>query len=170
MRAPPLAAPAAVVASLLLAACGFALRDAVQIPYAPLHIAVPDHSPFGAQLKRAVNAQGSTSLTDSPASAAAILTPTGEVREKTILSLNSAGRVREYQLQYRYSFRVHDRNGRDLIQPATIVLVRDMSFDDAAVLAKEQEETLLWRDMEADLVQQVLRRLAAKAPPAEPGR
>ena len=86
--------------------------------------------------------------------------PTGEVREKTILSLNSAGRVREFQLQYRYGFRLHDRSGRDLIEPATIVLTRDMSFDDAAVLAKEQEEALLWRDMEADLVQQILRRLA----------
>lgn len=163
--------PTALAATLLLAGCGFSLRGAVQIPYQPLYVAIPDHSPFGAQLKRAIRAQGSAQLAESSAAASAILSPSSEIREKSILSLNSAGRVREYQLQYRYSFRVHDPSGRDLIQPATIVLTRDMSFDDAAVLAKDQEEALLWRDMESDLVQQILRRLAAPGPAAPtPGR
>lgn len=156
----------AILASLLLATlaggCGFALRGAVEIPYDPLYLELPEYSNFGAQLRRAIAAQNSTHVTENIGEAAAILTPTGEVRDKTILSLNSAGRVRELQLQYRYSFRVHDRQGRDLIEPATIVLTRDMSFDDAAVLAKQQEEALLWRDMESDLVQQVLRRLAVR--------
>ncbi|HEY5763034.1 MAG TPA: LPS assembly lipoprotein LptE [Rhodocyclaceae bacterium] len=156
---------AAAALLLAIAGCGFALRGAIHIPYDPLHLAIPAYSNFGAQLKRAVIAQGSARLTEIPGEAMAILTPTGEAREKTILSLNSAGRAREFQLQYRYSFRLHDHGGRDLIEPATIVLTRDMSFDDAAVLAKEQEEALLWRDMESDLVQQVLRRLAVSPQP-----
>jgi LPS-assembly lipoprotein len=32
------------------------------------------------------------------------------------------------------------------------------------VLAKEQEEVLLWRDMQNDMVQQIMRRLAAVKP------
>ena len=147
-----------------LAGCGFHLRGSLAIPFETLHVAVPEHNEFGTNLKRAIRAQGSTRLSDTPQGAQAILTPTGEAREKTILSLNSAGRVREFQLRYRYSFRVHDREGRDLTEPATVILTRDMSFDDAAVLAKEQEEGLLWRDMENDLVQQILRRLANAKP------
>lgn len=36
-----------------------------------------------------------------------------------------------------------------------------MTFDDAALLSKEGEEILLWRDIQNDLVQQLMRRLAA---------
>jgi hypothetical protein len=36
-----------------------------------------------------------------------------------------------------------------------------MAFDETQVLAKESEEALLYRDMQADLVQQIMRRLAA---------
>lgn len=154
----------ALLAAAALAGCGFHLRGSLSIPFETLHVAVPEHNEFGTNLKRAIRAQGNTRLVDTPQAAQAILTPTGEAREKTILSLNSAGRVREFQLRYRYSFRVHDREGRDLTAPATVILTRDMSFDDAAVLAKEQEEGLLWRDMEGDLVQQILRRLANAQP------
>ena len=43
-------------------------------------------------------------------------------------------------------------------------LSRDLTYDDSAILAKDQEEQLLWRDMESDLVQQVLRRLSTIKP------
>ena len=42
-----------------------------------------------------------------------------------------------------------------------IVLQRDMTFDDAQILAKEAEEGMLWHEMQDDLVLQLLRRLAA---------
>ena len=35
------------------------------------------------------------------------------------------------------------------------------SFSESAVLAKEAEENLLYRNMQADIVQQLMRRLAA---------
>ena len=39
------------------------------------------------------------------------------------------------------------------------MLRRDMSFNDPGPLSKESEEALLYRDMQADAVQQLLRRL-----------
>lgn len=56
---------------------------------------------------------------------------------------------------------MHDLKGREFIAPTEIVLVRDISFSDERVLAKEQEEALLYRDMQNDMVQQMMRRLAA---------
>jgi len=41
-----------------------------------------------------------------------------------------------------------------------------MTYSDAEILAKEQEEQLLFRDMRSDMVQQILRRLASAKPPA----
>ena len=78
--------------------------------------------------------------------------------------------MREYQLVRTFGFRVSDANGRELIPPGEIVIRRDITFDDSQVLAKEAEEVLLMRDMEDDLVQQLLRRLAASKPDFVPAK
>lgn len=72
--------------------------------------------------------------------------------------------MREKRLRYRYGYRVVDSKGRNLILPGVIELNRDLTYADSDVLAKTQEEELLWRDMESDLVQQLMRRLAATKP------
>jgi LPS-assembly lipoprotein len=48
-----------------------------------------------------------------------------------------------------------------LIEETEVAQQRDISFSEAAVLSKEAEETLLYRDMQSDIVQQLLRRMAA---------
>jgi LPS-assembly lipoprotein len=88
----------------------------------------------------------------------------GAAREKRILALSGAGRVREYELIYRVGFRLLDKEGRDLIATQPIEMRRAMLSDDALVLAKEQEEALLYRDMQNDVLSQLMRRLAKAKP------
>lgn len=154
----------------IVAGCGFQLRGAYTLPYESLYLAVGDVSVVGAGLKRAIRATGSTRLAENANDAQATFLPTAEAKEPVILSLSSAGRVREKRLRYRYGYRVVDAKGRDLVLPGVIELNRDLTYADSDVLAKTQEEDLLWRDMESDLVQQLMRRLAATkpAPPADP--
>ena len=83
-----------------------------------------------------------------------------EQREKTVVSVNSSGQVREFQLRIRVKFRVRTPQGVELTPETEIVLQRDISFNESAVLAKEAEEGLLYRDMQGDIVQQLMRRLA----------
>ena len=45
--------------------------------------------------------------------------------------------------------------------PADLLLTRDMSYSETSALAKAQEELLLYRAMEDDIVAQVLRRLSS---------
>ena len=149
----------AILIALLLTACGFQLRGAQPLPFSSLYIA--ENWELGAALRRNIRALGSTQLAQTPQEAQAIFTTIGEAREKIILSLSATGRVREFQLRYRFAYRVHDLKGREFVPPTEIILVRDISFSDERVLAKEQEEVLLYRDMQNDMVQQVLRRLAA---------
>ena len=151
---------------LLLAAvsgCGFQLRGAYQLPYESIYVGTGDTSVVGAGLKRNIRASGGV-LADSAKEAQATFVSTGEVREAIILSLSSAGRVREKRLRYRYGYRIIDNQGRDLVLPGAVELTRDLTYADSAVLAKTQEEDLLWRDMENDLVQQLMRRLATAKP------
>lgn len=148
-----------VLAATLAAGCGFKIRGQASLPFETLY--VPPGSALAVELKRNVAAGTRTRLVEAQADAQAILGFTQELREKLVLSFNTEGRVREYQLRYRVGYRLSDREGRDYIPATEIVLTRDISFNDAQVLAKEAEEALLFRDMQSDMVQQILRRLAA---------
>jgi LPS-assembly lipoprotein len=150
---------AALCAAVLLAACGFHLRGAVQLPFPSLYVSVANTSQFGHELKRALRASD-VRLTETPKEAAATLSIMSELRERQILSLGGQGRVREYQLRYRLAYQVTNTKGV-ITPPTEIVLKRDISFNDSDVLAKESEEALLYRDMQMDAVQQLLRRLQA---------
>jgi LPS-assembly lipoprotein len=84
-----------------------------------------------------------------------------EQREKTVVGVNATGQVREFQLRIKVKFRMRTPQGRELIPETEITQQRDISFNESAVLAKEAEEGLLYRDMQSDIVQQLLRRIAA---------
>jgi LPS-assembly lipoprotein len=150
----------------LLAGCGFQLRGAAQLPFETLY--VPGKNPLAVELRRNVTAASKTRLVDSPESAQAVFGFTEEFREKVILSFTSAGKVNEYRLRYRVGFRVTDPKGLQVFLPTSeILLTRDMTYNDAQVIAKEAEEAMLYRDMQTDMVQQILRRLAAARPMQE---
>ncbi|MDN4054113.1 LPS assembly lipoprotein LptE [Massilia sp. YIM B02763] len=156
------AAAALVAASL--SACGFQLRGSngsYTIPYHSIYIGFPDNSQLGTELKRNLRATDQVVIADKPENAEAQFVVLGETRNKSILSLNSLGRAREYLLTYTLSYTVRDPKGVELIPATEISLRRNMAFDETQVLAKEAEEALLYRDMQADLVQQIIRRLAA---------
>ncbi|MCC7702206.1 hypothetical protein IGS59_08155 [Janthinobacterium sp. GW460P] len=156
--------------TVLLSACGFHLRGSngsFMLPFATIYIGLPDSSPLAIGLKRYIRAIGSTEVVNTRDGADAVLEVLSDPemnRTKTILSLNTSGRVQEYQLGYSINFRVVDKAGNQLLAPTTISLVRPITFDDKQVLAKETEEAALYRDMRNDLVQQIMRRLAAIKP------
>ncbi len=165
-RAPAhLAARALLLAMLsLLAACGFQLRGSYSLPYESIYLAVPEYSVVGADLRRAIRASDTTRLALVATDAQATFLPGAEFRDRIILSVSGTGRISELRLRYLYPYRVVDAKGRNLVTPGTIELIRDLTYDDSNVLAKQQEEVLLWRDMENDLVHQLMRRLAAGKP------
>jgi LPS-assembly lipoprotein len=144
-----------------LSGCGFHLRGQQNLPFDTL--AVPGSSPLTAEIKRAVVSGSNVKVVDDAAAADAVLNILQERSEKVILSLNSQGRVREYQLRYLVRFKVSQPKGADYLPPNSIVLTRDMTFNDQ-VLSKEGEEALLYNEMRSDFVQQAMRRMAAIKP------
>jgi len=160
----------ALATTLMLSACGFKLRSSIlgnNVPFKSIYIAVPETSPLGIDLRRYIRGSGELEIKQTPAEAEAILEITNEVKSKIILSLNSQGAVREYVLYYYVTIRVRTNKDVVLLEPTTITLKRDISYNDSAALAKEAEEAMLYRDMQSDLVQQILRRLASIKPPVK---
>ncbi len=151
---------AAIMSIMLLSACGFALRGPVALPFKSIYIGMPESSALGGELRRHIRANGQTQIMSEAKDAQVVLEVLNETREKQILSLNSQGRVREYNLIYNFRFRVRNNVGKEYLEPVDLQLKRNITFNESQVLAKEAEEVLLYRDMQSDLVQQIMRRLA----------
>jgi LPS-assembly lipoprotein len=146
-------------AALPLAACGFRLRGSQTLPIETLYLALPVNSPVGAEITRVVRSSTNARVVPDRKEAQAIFELLGEEREREVLSVNAQGRAREYQLRLRATFRVTAPNGIELIAPTALVARRDIAFNESELLAKESEEALLYRDMQSDLVRQMVSRL-----------
>lgn len=158
LRLSPLASLlSASVIAMTLAGCGFHLRGQASLPFDSMYISGP--ATFTTPLARSVRAGSKTRVVTDPKQAEVTLQIINELRERSILSLSGAGRVQELQLRYRVSFRLINKAGSELIPSDEILLKRDLLYSDSDVLGKEQEEALLYRDMQTDAVQQVVRRL-----------
>ena len=145
-----------------LAGCGFELRKPPDFAFRS--IAIPAGGPLANELRRVIGATGDVQVLprqSPPTGAQVVLDLLAEQREKVVVGLNASGQVREFQLRSIVRFRLRTPQGRELIPETELVQQRDISFNESAVLAKEGEETLLYRDMQTDLVQQLMRRLAA---------
>jgi LPS-assembly lipoprotein len=159
---------AAVLAvALTVSACGFHLRGDgghYTLPFPSIYVGLPESSPLAIDLKRNIRANGGTTVVGAAKDADGVievLSNPEKTKTKTILSLNSNGRVRQYLLTYNIVFRVLDKQGKELLGPTAITLTRPIDFNETQLLAKEQEEALLYKDMQTDLVQQMMRRIAA---------
>ena len=144
-------------APLLLTACGFRLRGVPEFAFRSLYIAAPPASPLARELRRTLQAAGSTLevITDP-------VNSTLHARiKRSVVGLNASGQVRELQLRLRIRFKLRTPAGAELIPDTELLQQRDISYNETIALAKEAEETLLYRTMQTDLVQQLLRRLAA---------
>jgi LPS-assembly lipoprotein len=160
---------AALIASFaawLLAACGFHLRGDVAYSFPTINVTSPTPQPIVTELKRFLDASSSTKLVDNAKDAAVTLEIANVVDDKGVLSLSSGGRVREYALSKRVSFNLRDKEGRDWIPAAEIVIRRSYTFNESEVLARESEETRALKEMQSDAVQQIMRRLQAARKPA----
>ena len=143
-----------------LAACGFQLRGQTTLPFSSVFVSTPGGSVVAAELKREL-ANIPTKVMPTAIGADAQLNILEDRRDRQILSLSGAGRVREYELKLRVSYQLVDAKGGVFIPTSEIQLARILSYDDSRIIAKQQEEALLYQDMERDAVSQILRRMTA---------
>ncbi|PZO14505.1 MAG: hypothetical protein DCF26_14925 [Burkholderiales bacterium] len=161
--------------ALGLSGCGFALRKAPTFAFDTVRIQGMEGTQVSRELRDALLANGLRVLTSAapatpgapvtsavpPPVAQAVLTVLTDQRERVVVGQTAAGQVRELQLRTRFVFRLRTPNDKILIDDVELLLERDISFNETQVLAKDAEEQLLFRDMRSDIVQQVVRRLAA---------
>jgi LPS-assembly lipoprotein len=142
------------------AGCGFELRRPPRLAFASIALAgFAPRSPLAEELRRQLAQQ--VQVQDDPARAEVVLQSLLDVREKSVVASTSAAQVREFEIRVRLHFSARTPDGRELIPPIELLREEDLSYSENAALAKQFEEAELYRDMENDIVIQVMRRLAA---------
>ena len=150
----------AIAFALLLGACGFQLRGDPQTGIKTMHVSTEAGSGVYMDIRRAL-ASGPTRLMPTPNDAEAHLRILGEGREKTVATITGTGRVYEYQLRLIVDYEML-APGRELpvIAPTRAEARRLITYSETAPVAKEAEEQLLFKDMQAELAGRILRQVA----------
>jgi LPS-assembly lipoprotein len=152
------------IATSATAGCGFQLRQAPTFAFTSVYInAAAPSSTLANELRRTLTTGSSVTVVPASAmtTAQVILDIPMDQRERVVVGLNTTGQVTELQLRTRLKFKLRTPQGKELIPETELLLQRDVSYSESAALAKEAEEALLYRDMQSDIVQQLMRRLSA---------
>ena len=150
-----------------LAACGFQLRGATPLHFKTVYVDAPvatyQRNTLAERLRSLLSASG-TQLTATQKDAELTVKLGEEKRAKTILSLTSAGRVAEYRLELNLDYEAQDAGGKERLPATQIRFIRDLTYDDNQYTAKAAEEDFLYRSMEEDAAQQIMRHLRRLGP------
>jgi LPS-assembly lipoprotein len=156
-----------VLSAIIIAAiagCGFKLKGPTELPFAKLYTNFAESSLVGVDFKRLLRAQGSVEIVTKPELGEVRLMILQDLREREIVGYSATGRPREYQLRQKLRYQILDSKADPIGEAVEIVIRRDISTSEALINAKQQEEERLYRDMQDDLVQQLIRRLGAINP------
>ena len=153
--------------TLPLAACGFQLRgsrSSANLPFSSVHLEIAKNSPIERELRNAILSQGNTAIATDRKSADITVRVLSERQEKKVLTLNAQGQVREFSLLYRLRFDVIGKENAHVVNDTELALHTFMSYSESQAVAKETEERLIYNDLRADAVSQIMRRLAQIKP------
>jgi LPS-assembly lipoprotein len=152
----------AMVGVLAVSACGFRLAGSDPLPgvLARPYLSLKDpYTDFSREFEHQLKSAGAT-LQGLRANSTASIEVTKDLVEKRTLSVTSQNIPTEYELTYTVTFAVRGPD-KELLAPQTISLAKDFSFEEAALLAKENEADVLRQQMARDLVSIAMRRLSS---------
>ena len=160
MRRRALVSLFAAAAAAAVAGCGFELRRNPVLPFRSIALTgFAPRSPLAEELRRTL--LQSVRVVDNAAEAELVLHALADQRQRVVVASTAAGQVRELELRLKLGFRAQTPGGRVLIAPAELLLKRDLTYNETATLAKAREEDSLYREMQSEVVAQLMRRLAA---------
>lgn len=147
---------------LVLAACGFHLKGATPVPFKSIYTNINLDTEFGARLQRAILSNSpQTHFVSRLTDADVYLHQISDQQNLRQVSLDAEGRVEEYELELAFSFEVLNRDGHLILAPTTLHSIRELPYNDRIVQAKESEITRTFTNMRNNLIDQILRHLAA---------
>lgn len=167
----------ASLALATLGGCGFQLRRGPKaMAFRTIQLTgFTSTSPLAAELARALEASGVRvvdSTLQATQAAGTEQVPTSHLvfealrdsRDLVVVTKTAYGQVRVMSVRTSVRFRILRGDGSELLRPTDVALARDLNYNERDALAKQDEAAALQKSMQTDIVNQVLRRLAAIRP------
>ncbi len=155
------------VLALMLAGCGFHLRNALTLPddLGPVRVVSPDpYSPLAESLAQALTRAGAAAPADPTATeGVATLEIISERWGDMPISLDPLGRAQEFSLRYATVFALRDGRGNDVVPQQVIELSRDYVAPATDSRGKASERELLAKELRRDMAAAILRRIDASS-------
>jgi LPS-assembly lipoprotein len=156
--------PSLVLVVLMLVAvpgCGFHLRTwDLGASMESFYVDSPGSNPFASPLRQALR-QAGVAEASTPGSAEVVIGLVNSQRQRRSVSVTGQARVAEYQLNLGVQYRVLDSAGVELVVPRWARSSRVYRVDRANIVGNSEEQALLEREMQNDLIQQIVRTLNA---------
>jgi len=144
--------------ALLLSACGYHLRGALHLPAGLKNVYLEGGSAeLRGQFKRAMDIS-SVPLASSPETAGIIVKIFNEDNQRRVLSLGSGGTANDFELSYRFDYELVDAKNKVLSARQPIEIKREYYNDQLAVIAKDNEETIIRNEMYQQAVRTIVNR------------
>ena len=140
-----------ILAIISLIACGFQLRGGIEANFDSISID-GGSAGFVKQLKKRLR---QSSIVVLPSGGEVKLEIVDDLLNKRILSLNSDGRISEYELNYKVSYRIKGQNDSEWGQLINNEVRRQYTYDDENVVAKALEEEKLINGMRDELIRTI---------------
>ena len=140
-----------ILSIISLIACGFQLRGGIEANFDSISIE-GGSAGFVKQLKKRLR---QSSIVVLPSGGEVKLEIVDDLLNKRILSLNSDGRISEYELNYKVSYRVKGQNDSEWGQLINNEVRRQYTYDDENVVAKALEEEKLINGMRDELIRTI---------------
>lgn len=150
----------ALFAMATLSACGWRIRGKVDLPYKNLFLSGSMTPEFRDTLEMYLGIND-IALVKTPKEADLVLEIITEQNARQVLSYNGAGQITAYRIISRVAFRTFDPNGIEVTPESDIYITRDVDFDQANVQSFDLLVTEFVKNMRIDIVNQLMRRLAA---------
>ncbi len=149
----------AVLLAAPVAGCGFRLRGAFSVPFKTLFLDADMNTPFGANLKRQLESGSDVQIVTDRNEAEAILKIL-DIRKSRTAGASSSGETRQYKLSETVTFRVSNPNGLEYMEDTSVSGSRFISYSaERDYLARENEEAAVYKELEGDLIAQMMRRI-----------
>lgn len=153
---------------LLSSACGFTPRGSLSgtTDLGAIFVDAPREVPIAALLRQEILSLN-LNLTENRDQANVLIRLTQENQSQRILSVQSTGRVSEYELRHSVNLLVAQGENRGIARydpdqtSNTVTVLREYTYDDTGVLGKEDEASILRKEMREELARHLMLRIVA---------
>jgi LPS-assembly lipoprotein len=145
--------------ALLLSACGYHLRGAIDLPSELKTVYLEGASgQLREQFKKAIETSA-VQLVDTRAAAGTVIVVSNEDTLKRALSLGSGGRANQFGLEYRLNYEVTDTNNNPIVKSQPIEIMREYFNDQQLILGKDNEELVIRNEMYQQAVRTMINQI-----------